>query len=155
MITVKDILASKVRANNFIEPTALVVDALKLLHSVNRSYLIVQENETFVGIFSERDYTRRVFLEGRSSTDTRVQEVMATDLPHVDLAATVEDCMNLMTNHGSRYVLAFDNREEFAGVITSHDLMRQIIAIISNKEGLFDKSLASAFIDKDESGLIY
>ena len=98
MRTVKDILDSKNKVFNHIEPGALVIDAINLLNSLNLSYLVVVEYDEYKGIFSERDYTRNVILKGRASNSTMVKEAMTTDLPIVTLDDTVEYCMNLMNS---------------------------------------------------------
>ncbi len=151
MRTVKDILNSKQKSFNYIEPDALVIDAINLLNTVNLSYLIVMDGDKYRGIFSERDYTRNVILKGRASNSTKVEEAMTIDLPIVDLSNTVEYCMNLMNSHKSRYLLAYDN-QKFCGVITIHDLLRQVIA---NKEEVFDSTLTRSLLDNDESNRIY
>ena len=148
---IKDIIDSKARTSNYIEPNAFVINALSLLNSVNLSYLVVMDGDEYKGIFSERDYTRNVILKGRSSNTTMVQEVMTVDLPVVELNDTVEYGMNLMNSHKSRYLLAYD-KQHFAGVITIHDLLRQVI---SNREEVFDHSLAQQLIDNDEGSRIY
>jgi CBS domain-containing protein len=150
MRTVKNILESKQRPFNTIEPGALVIDALNMLNAVNLSYLIVMEDGGYKGIFSERDYSRNVILKGRSSNSTTVGEVMSTDLPVVSFTDTIEHCMNLIDMHKTRYLLAYDDNEHFAGVITIHDLLRQIIA---NPQ--FDSTLANRLLDQDEGGRIY
>ncbi|HET9825332.1 MAG TPA: CBS domain-containing protein [Chitinophagaceae bacterium] len=150
MRTVKDMLDSKQKSFNRIESNALVIDAINLMNSVNLSYLIVLDGDEYRGIFSERDYTRNVILKGRSSSSTMVKEAMTTDLPIVALNDTVEYCMNLMNAHKTRYLLAYDGRH-FAGVVTMHDLLRQVIA---NREDIFDRSVAKTLIDNDESGHI-
>ena len=152
MRTVKNILEKKAKASNIIPAGTLVIDALKTLNSVNLSYLIVMEEGAYKGLLTERDYSRNVILKGRTSASTRVEEIMTTDLPEVILADTVEHCMNLMNAHKTRYLLALDADEKFAGIITIHDLLRQVIA---NKEGVFDSTLAQQIIDHDENGDIY
>ncbi|HKH61510.1 MAG TPA: CBS domain-containing protein [Flavitalea sp.] len=148
MRRVKDIIASKPEAFNSISPEALVFDALQLLNSVNLSYLIVLEGDKYKGIFSERDYTRNVILKGRSSKDTIVEQVMTTDYPKVEVTDTVEYCMNLINTHKTRYLLAFDD-QNFVGVITIHDLLRQVIA---SKEEVFDHTLTNQLLDNAEGG---
>ncbi len=151
MKTVKDILLSKPTAYNIIDPSALVIDALQMLNSVNLSYLIVMEGDIYKGIFCERDYSRNVILKGRSSATTRVEEVMTRDLPLVDVSDTVEHCMNIMNSFKSRYLLAYDD-QKFEGVITIHDLLRQVI---TNKEAVFDHTLAERLLAHDENGRVY
>jgi CBS domain-containing protein len=151
MRIVKHILDTKQNAFNHISPDALVIEAINLLNSVNLSYLIVMDGNEYKGIFSERDYTRNVILKGRSSNSTPVKEAMTTDFPMVQLNDTVEYCMNLMNSNKTRYLLAFDDNR-FAGVITIHDLLRQVI---TNKEEVFDSTLTRSLLDNDESGRIY
>lgn len=151
MRSVKELLRSKPVVFNDIDADALVIDALQMLNSVNLSYLVVRKNDEFKGIFCERDYSRNVILKGRSSASTTVKEVMTTDLPIVDIRDTVEHCMNLMISHKARYLLAYDD-QVFAGVITIHDLLRQVI---SNKEAVFDNTIAEQLISHEEGRKIY
>ena len=151
MRTVQELLRSKPIVFNSIDADALVIDALQMLNSVNLSYLVVKKDDEFKGIFCERDYSRNVILKGRSSMNTRVREVMTTDLPIVEVSDTVESCMNLMISHKARYLLAY-NDQEFVGVITIHDLLRQVI---SNKEAVFDHSMAEQLLSHEEGRKIY
>lgn len=152
MRTVKDILESKIKTFNIVSPHTLVIDALSMLNSVNLSYLIVMDNNEYKGIFSERDYSRNVILKGRTSRSSTVQEVMTTDLPMVHLDQTVEHCMKTMILNKTRYLLAFDANKNFAGVVTIHDLLREVIA---NKEQIFDTETAHELLNQDEGGYIY
>lgn len=152
MRTVKNILDSKPAPTNTVVPGTLVIDALRMLNSVNLSYLIVMEDDQYKGIFSERDYSRNVILKGRASSNTTVDEVMTTDLPVVTLTDTVEHCMNTMNAHKTRYLLAYNSDNQFKGVVTIHDLLRQVIA---NKEDVFDSDIAEQLLDQEEGGLIY
>ena len=152
MTTVDDIIRSKPRAENIIQPTALVIDALRMLDQVNLSYLLVMEENTYSGVFSERDYSRNVILRGRSSSSTMVKDVMTTDLPEVNPEDSAEHCMDLIAKHKSRYIVAYDHGH-FAGIITIHDLLREVLA---NRDNVFDHSLAQGLIDAAEGrGRIY
>lgn len=152
MRTVDDLIASKPRPENIIRPDVLVIDALHFLDQVNLSYLIVMEGDAYKGVFSERDYSRNVVLKGRSSREAMVQEVMTTDLPIVGPNDTVEHCMNMMARSKARYLVALDN-DKFMGVITIHDLLRQVLA---NRAEVFDDTLAQKLIDTAEGrGRIY
>ncbi len=151
MITVRKILEKKPEAYNLIESDALTIEALKKLADVNLSYLVVKDGDDYKGIFCERDYCRNVALKGRSSRETAVKDVMTTDLPVVQLSDTAEHCMNMMNSHKTRYVLAYDG-DEFRGVITIHDLLRQVL---TNKEAVFDHDLAEQLIDNDEGGKVF
>jgi CBS domain-containing protein len=151
MITVKNIFQAKAKSYNYTSPDTLVFDALTMLNSINLSYLIVMDGDQYKGVFSERDYSRNVVLKGLSSKTTTVKEVMTVDLPIVSTDDTVEHCMHTMNSFKTRYLLAF-NDEQFMGVITIHDLLRQVI---NNRDAVFDSSLTSQLLDNDEAEKIY
>jgi len=144
MRVVSDILETKIKANNFIEPGAKVIDALKEMDTVNLSYLIVKEGDKFHGIFSERDYSRNVILKGLHSNEVTVEEVMSKDLPRVTLEHTAEDCMELLNSNKTRYLLVFD-AENFKGVVTINDVLREAVAY---KESVFDEFAVQEMQDK-------
>lgn len=146
MKTASEVIWQKKTYNNFIHPDATVIEALNRLNDVDLSYLIVKEGNKVKGIFSERDYARKVILQGRSSSNTTVKEIMSTDLPEVQMDASVETCMNLLAAHGRRYILVMDNKE-FAGVITIHDLLREILL---HGERVFDNRITRTLIDINE-----
>jgi CBS domain-containing protein len=152
MRTVRNILDTKAKPFNQVAPKTLVIDALNLLNSLNLSYLIVIDGAVYKGIFSERDYSRKVILKGRHSDSTTVEEVMSTDVPVVELTDTVERCMNLMDQSKSRYLLVFDGAKNLAGVVTIHDILRQVI---KDKSQVFDLDLAQKLVDDDEGGHVY
>jgi len=135
MRTVSDILAHKQRPFNFIEPDALVIDALQLMNAVNLSYLVVMHDNTFHGIFSERDYSRNVILKGLHSDTCPVKDVMSIHLPIVETTDTVERCMHMLNAHKTRYLLVFEEAY-FKAVITINDVLREAIA---NREMVFDE----------------
>jgi signal-transduction protein with cAMP-binding, CBS, and nucleotidyltransferase domain len=151
MVSVKEILRKKKKPNNVTQSTALVIDALKMLNSVDLSYLIVMDGNEFRGIFCERDYCRNVILKDRSSKTSTVEEVMTTDLPKVETSDTAEFCMDTMNQHKTRYLLAFED-SGFAGVITIHDLLRQVL---SNREYVFDHSVAEKLLEQEEGDKIF
>lgn len=117
------------------------------MNSVNLSYLVVMDGDTFCGIFSERDYSRNVILKGLHSDTSTIEEVMSTSLPIVSLKTTVEDCMHLLNSHKTRYlVVFFDN--DFKGVVTINDVLRDAI---ENKEQVFDElAIKEAFDQQDK-----
>ena len=151
MRTVKNILEAKAKPFNQVSSTTLVIDALKLINSINLSYLVVMDGDQYKGIFSERDYSRNVILKGRHSDSTTVAEVMTHDVPVVELNQTVEQCMRMIDHHKTRYLLAFNQDQQLLGVITIHDLLRQVL---SDKEQVFDSNLAQRLVDEDE-GKVY
>jgi len=146
MKTTKEVLWQKAAYNNFIHPDTKVIDALNKLNEVNLSYLIVKDGDDVKGVFSERDYARKVILQGRSSNDTTVKEIMSTDLPTVQMEDSVEVCMKLLAAHGRRYILVMD-KEKFEGVITIHDLLREVLM---HGERVFDNRVTGTLIDINE-----
>lgn len=152
MRTVQHVLDSKAKPFNQVAPETLVIDALNLLNSLNLSYLIVMEGDKYKGIFSERDYSRKVILQGRHSNSTRVEEVMSNDVPVIELDDTVERCMNLMDQSKSRYLLVFGDDGGLLGVVTIHDILR---LVIKDKGQVFDLDLAQKLVNDDEGGLVY
>lgn len=132
MCTVSKILSKQGPQNNFIDANATVLEALSAMECENLSYLVVVYCGKYVGLFSERDYARKVILQGRYSQTTLVKEVMSADLPVVSSTDTAEYCMMLMNAYKARYLPVFDEFE-FKAVVTVNDLVR---------EALKDKDLA-------------
>lgn len=124
MRTVKNILDVKGPHFNYISADSTVLESLALMQCNNLSYVIVMENGRYAGILSERDYARKVILQNRNSSTTKVKEIMANDLPVLDASTTVEKAMILMNGCKSRYLPVFEDFD-FIGVITIHDLMRE------------------------------
>ncbi len=147
MRTVANILQNKPPVFNFIDVDAKVIEGLQLMNSVNLSYLVVKHNEAFQGIFSERDYSRKVVLNGLHSSTCSIKDVMNTSLPMIAMQDTAEMCMQLFSSHKTRYLLAFDDNE-FRGVITIYDILREAI---QNKEMVFDKLALQAFTDEQDA----
>ncbi len=77
-------------------------------------------------MITERDYSRKVILKGKNSTDTKVKEIMTSDLPHINPDDTVEHCMELMTNSKIRYLPVFVN-DELQGIISITDVVKETI----------------------------
>jgi signal-transduction protein with cAMP-binding, CBS, and nucleotidyltransferase domain len=146
MKTAEEVILQKRRHNNFIGPEVLVIDALKQLSDVNLSYLVVKDGDSVKGIFSERDYARKVILQGKSSKETKVKEIMTIDLPEVQVYDSVEKCMNLLAAQGMRYILVKD-KDKFEGVITIHDLLREVLL---HGDRVFDHTGTRTLIDINE-----
>ena len=151
MRTVSQLLASKTKCFNTIEPGALVIDGLNRVSSTNISYLVVMQGKEYKGIFSERDYCRNVVLKGLTSGTATVAEVMTPDFPVVSIDDSIEHCLKTMNNFKTRYLLVF-NGDLFIDVITIHDLLRQVLF---NREKVFDGALTKSLIDTHERCLVY
>lgn len=146
MRTVANILQNKPPVFNTIDPDAKVIEALQLMNSVNLSYLVVKRDNDFYGIISERDYSRKVVLNGLHSSTCSVRDVMSTSLPMVDMQDTAEMCMKSFSSYKTRYLLAFD-QNQFKGVITIYDILREAV---ENKEMVFDNLALQAFTDEQD-----
>ena len=110
-----------------IAPTALVVDAVKLMAAKHIGALLVMEGEKIVGIVTERDYARKVILLGRSSHDTPVRDIMTSAVMYVSPEQTNEQCMALMTENRVRHLPVLDNGN-LIGIISIGDLVKDIIS---------------------------
>ena len=138
MKTVKDILAAKNQAICSIHPTATVFDALKLMSEMEiGAVMVLDESGAVRGILSERDYARKIPLQGKTSRETAVAEIMtpAERMHTVTPVNTLEDCMVLMTAKHVRHLPVFDG-SRFLGLISIGDVVK---AIISEKQGLIEQ----------------
>jgi CBS domain-containing protein len=109
-----------------IAPTATVFEALQLMADKDIGALIVTDKDKVVGIFSERDYARKVALKGRESKKTTVRELMTRSVYYVTPAHSVEQCMGLMTEKHVRHLPVLDNGK-LVGVISIGDVVKTII----------------------------
>jgi CBS domain-containing protein len=127
MITVKDILDEKGTTVWTIPPDTKVLDALKLMAEKGVGALIVIDNEDIVGVFSERDYARKVILKGRQSQDTKVSEIMTSPVYGVQLDTNADECMALMTDKHIRH-LPVCKDGKLAGVVSIGDVVKAIMS---------------------------
>ena len=127
MKSVKQLLANKPSLLWFIPPEATAYDGIKMLAEKSVGALPVMKEDNLVGMFSERDYARKVALKGKSSLDTPISEVMTTQVVCVHLDQTNEDCMALMTDKRIRHLPVLDNGK-VVGVISIGDLVKDIIS---------------------------
>lgn len=109
------------------EPEAIVFDALHILARHEVGALLVMEGERLVGVFSERDYTRKVALQGKNSKTMRVAEIMTPDVFTVTPDTRTRECMALMSSKRIRHLPVVDG-EKVVGMISIRDLMDDIIA---------------------------
>src|SRR5260370_31518075 len=121
--SISGILARKGSTVWLIAPTAMVFDAIALMADKNIGALPVLENDRLIGIISERDYTRKVILKGKSSQETRVEEIMTEDLVTADPTDTVVDCMRVMTEERVRHLPVIKGAE-MVGVLSIVDLVK-------------------------------
>ena len=126
MYHVKDILSRKGRNAISVQPDETVLTALKVMADNNIGSVMVMKDEKYLGIVTERDYSRKVILKGKNSTDTHVSEIMSSDLPHIKPDDTIEHCMELMTNSNIRYLPVFKN-DHLEGIISMTDVVKETI----------------------------
>lgn len=127
MKTVANILAVKGSEVFRIAPGASVYEALQILAEKNAGALVVTEGGKLVGIISERDYARKVALADRTSRDTLVSEIMSSDVKTIAPTASIEECMELMTERHIRHLPVLEDNE-LVGVVSIGDVVKAVIA---------------------------
>jgi CBS domain-containing protein len=110
-----------------VAPEATVYDAIKLMADKNIGALPVIKDGRMLGIFSERDYTRKIALKGKSSKETAVQEILSTPTISAGTGSTIEECMRLMTEHRVRHLPVLKG-DELVGIVSIGDLVNWIIS---------------------------
>ena len=124
---IRDILQSKGQSAWTIAPEETVYEALRIMSEKNVGSLLVTQNGKLVGIITERDYSRKVALMGRSSRSTPVKAILTGKVFFVSPDNTVEDCMRLMTENRVRHLPVVQNNE-ILGVVSIGDLVNWIIS---------------------------
>ncbi len=127
MKTVGQLLRTKGHEILSVEPETAVFEALQLMAEKNVGALLVREGERLVGIFSERDYARKVILKGKSSKEVPVREIMSSHVLYVRPEQTIEDCMALMTDKRVRHLPVLED-QKVVGVISIGDVVKDIIS---------------------------
>lgn len=126
MKTVKEILRTKGYDVWSTTPDATVFDALTEMAQKDVGALTVMENGRLAGIISERDYARKVILQGKTSRTTLVHEIMSSPVIYVTPEQTVEECMTLLTGRRIRHLPVMEN-DQVVGIISIGDLVKAII----------------------------
>ena len=127
MKSVRQIIEAKQHDVLSVSPDATVYDALKLMADYDVGALVVMEGERLAGIFSERDYARKVILHGKSSRETFVSEIMTEKVLCVRPDQTVDQCMALMTDKRVRHLPVLDHKHVI-GVISIGDVVKEFIS---------------------------
>jgi CBS domain-containing protein len=131
MKKVADVIGRKGGNVTNVSPGTSVLEALKIMADQNIGSIMVMENGNYRGIMTERDYSRKVVLKGKSSTDTTVEEIMSSDFPRVTLLDSIDYCMQLMSDKNIRYLPVFDG-EKLSGIVSINDVVRE--TILSHEE---------------------
>lgn len=129
-MNVRNLLQSKKSEILSVSPDQSVYEALQLMAEKNIGAVLVTSNKKLVGILSERDYARKIILKGKTSKETKVEEIMTSQVLYVSTDKSVEDCMAIMSEKHIRHLPIIDNGE-LLGIISIGDVVK---AIISEKE---------------------
>lgn len=133
MVTVKQLM--KARSNQetyFVAPTDTVFRALQIMADNNIGAVLVREKDRIHGIFTERDYLRKVILQGRSSRDTQIQEIMTQHIHTVEPETTLESCMQLMHDNRIRHLPVVEG-DAVVGMVSMRDVIEAILASKQNR----------------------
>jgi CBS domain-containing protein len=126
MRKVSDILNRKGASAVAVTPDTKVIDALAIMAEKNIGSVLVMDGGEYLGIITERDYSRKIALKSKSSTETRVSEIMSPDLPAVKPADSVDFCMQLMSDKNIRYLPVFEN-DRLCGLVSMSDVVKETI----------------------------
>jgi len=110
-----------------VSPQTTVQEAIRIMAEKNVGALVVLESDRLVGVFSERDYTRKIALPGKSPQQTPVTEALSAPVISVPADATVEECMRLMTSHRVRHLPVLES-QKLLGIVSIGDLVNWIIS---------------------------
>jgi CBS domain-containing protein len=135
MKTVREMLLKKGDKIHSISPNHKIFDALQLMAEKQVGALLVLDNESLVGIISERDYARKVALEGKSSKECLVSDIMSSNVIYVEIDTTTDQCMALMINKKVRHLPVYE-KGKLVGVISIGDVVN---AVIDEKEFEIDQ----------------
>ena len=127
MTTIAQLLNAKGDQIWSVEPKATIFEALEIMSEKEIGALLVMEDGKLTGIFSERDYARKVILKGKSSKETQVGELMTKKVFYIDPQKTINDCMAMMTAKRIRHVPVIEDNQVM-GIVTIGDVVNQIIS---------------------------
>ena len=129
--TINEILNHKGSNVWSVSPNTMVFDAIQMMAEKNIGALMVVDQGKLIGIMSERDYTRKIALKGKSSKQTPVREILSDEIITVTPAHTIEDCMRLMTENRIRHLPVLDG-DSILGIVSIGDLVNWIISAQTN-----------------------
>ena len=128
MKTVQQLMSARAEAGTVtVSPDETVYHALMLMANHNTGAVMVVENGRMVGIFTERDYARKVILMGRCSLDTKIREIMTRELLTINPETTLEECMALMTKWHIRHLPVL-SEGQLVGIVSMRDVVQAIIS---------------------------
>jgi CBS domain-containing protein len=126
MNNVRDLIRRKGNQVFSIRPTDSVFNAMKMMAENNTGALLVMEMDEVEGIISERDCVRRVDIQGKSSKDTMVSEIMTSKVLYVEASQSLDECMAVMIDKNIRHLPVYEN-EKLAGLISVRDVLKEVV----------------------------
>lgn len=126
MNRVRDILKEKGSDVCTINPTATVYQGLQLMAEKDVGAVLIMDNSKLLGIFTERDYARKVILQGKSSLTTPIKELMVSDILYVSPRDKIDDCMAIMSDKHLRHLPVMD-KGELVGLVSMRDVVDHLI----------------------------
>ncbi len=125
--SVRQVLEGKGASTYSLPPTASVYEALELMAKHDVGSVVIADNDCLLGIFTERDYARKVILHGRTSKETRVSELMTSNVLTVGPTQTIDDCMEMITDNRVRHLPVVE-KGRIIGIISIGDVVKAVIA---------------------------
>ncbi len=128
MKTLRQLIESKTRPIASISPDETVLRALEIMAEYDIGALLVLDGKRLAGVFSERDYARKVILQGKASTETKVREIMTEKVICVTLDRTIEECMAIMSEKHIRHLPIVDAEKNVISIISIGDVVKETIS---------------------------
>jgi CBS domain-containing protein len=125
--SVRQVLEAKGATTFSLPPEATVYDALELMAKNDVGSVVVADGDCLLGMFTERDYARKMILQGRSSKDTKVSELMTSNILTVSPTQTIDDCMAMITDNRVRHLPVVE-KGRLVGIISIGDVVKAVIA---------------------------
>jgi CBS domain-containing protein len=125
--SVRQVLEAKGATTFSLPPSATVYEALELMANNDVGSVVVADGDCLLGIFTERDYARKLILQGKSSKDTRVSELMTSNILTVSPTQTIDDCMGMITDNRVRHLPVVE-KGHLVGIISIGDVVKAVIA---------------------------
>ena len=128
MKTLKQLIESKDKNLAAVAPEQSVLRALEIMAENDVGALLVLDGKRLAGVFSERDYARKVILQGKASKSTKVSEIMTGKVVYVTLNRTIEECMAIMTEKHFRHLPVLDDDHNVVGIVSIGDMIKEMIS---------------------------
>ena len=128
MKTLKQLIESKNKKLASVAPEQSVLRALEIMAENDVGALLVLDGKRLAGVFSERDYARKVILQGKASKSTKVSEIMSGKVVYVTLNRTIEECMAIMTEKHFRHLPVLDDDHNVVGIVSIGDMIKEMIS---------------------------